>query len=97
MAKSDCATAENANAADVWELDDIAKKYRVSVRTVQRWIQRGQFPRPIRMGRNRFWIPKQVIAWMERRGEEAQATPAAQNLANFIIPDRPRRRRGTNQ
>ena len=97
MAKSDCATAENANAADVWELDDIAKKYGVAARTVQRWIRLGQFPRPIRMGRKRFWIPKQLREWMERRGEEAQATPAAQNLANFIVPNRPRRRYNRKQ
>ncbi len=45
MAKSDCATAENANETDQWELDDIAKKYGVAARTVQRWIRLGQFPR----------------------------------------------------
>ncbi len=97
MSVTDCVVIGSMNKADCWELKDIAGKYGVSARTVQRWVRLGQFPRPIRIGRKRLWIPKQVMEWMERRGEEAQATPAAQNLSNFVVPDRSRRRRGTNQ
>lgn len=37
----------------------------VSVRTLERLVSTGQFPSPVRFGRQRRWVRKTLIRWVE--------------------------------
>lgn len=67
---------------DIWHM---AKEFKCSPRTVQRYVQRGQLPPPIRFGRRSLWVVKRVREWIEKRSDaaEAEAEREAQRLKNY--------------
>lgn len=44
----------------------------VSRSTIARMCDRGEFPRPIRVGRQRRWRIDDIRAWMSRRAQQAR-------------------------
>lgn len=47
----------------------VADRYGVTEATVDRWMDIEGFPRPIRMGRLKFWKIDELQLWEEKRCE----------------------------
>ena len=60
-------------------VDDVAAVLGVSVRTVENHIEEQGLPRPVKIGKIRYWHPDVFYGWLDRvlRGE-ARAEPSAQ-------------------
>ena len=50
--------------------------------TLERWVARGQFPRPLRIGRTVFWDMGEVRALLEQRA--AARAPVAGETAGIL-------------
>lgn len=60
----------------LWTADDLARVFRVSATTIQRWRERGQLPAPVRIGKKPFWTGRSVRAAMVSDGRQEKATAA---------------------
>jgi len=54
----------------------LAALFNVSVRTIKRWVKRGELPAPVRFGYRKFWMAGRVLAHIETRiaAEESART-----------------------
>jgi predicted DNA-binding transcriptional regulator AlpA len=57
----------------------LAKRFGVSIRTIERWLDSEtlNFPRPVTINRRRYWIEAEIEAWEIARREEQEAEKAA--------------------
>jgi prophage regulatory protein len=65
------ATAQNADR--FLRSDDIRARLNISDATLWRLIQRGDFPKPIKLGRMARWSESVVAAWMDARKNQPAA------------------------
>lgn len=47
----------------------VAQFLRVTTRTLRTWIQNGQLPKPIAIGRKQFWVRPVLDAWLKERAQ----------------------------
>ena len=40
--------------------------------TLRRWVETREFPKPIYIGRQRYWREDEVVAWLETQSETAE-------------------------
>jgi predicted DNA-binding transcriptional regulator AlpA len=60
-------------------MSDLERLLRVDQRTVYRLVERGQFPRPLKVGGQNRWMPEEVASALERmRGGVVSRAPAAE-------------------
>jgi predicted DNA-binding transcriptional regulator AlpA len=63
----------------------VAKRFGVSLRTIERWLDSEtlNFPRPITINRRRYWVEAEIAAWEieRRRQQEDERTEAAKKAA----------------
>jgi len=59
----------------------IASMFKVSARTVKRWVAIGELPQPARMGGRKFWFAGRILAHIEQRVAESERTGAQHNNA----------------
>jgi hypothetical protein len=74
-------TPDNPISPDFLPAGRVAARYAVSPRSLDRWLEdaRIDFPRPLYIGRMRFFRVADLEAWeaeRARRGEEAAAVAA---------------------
>jgi excisionase family DNA binding protein len=55
-------------------LSDLARLLRVSTRTVYRLVERGRFPRPLKVGGQNRWMPEDISNALERMRGPAAVT-----------------------
>ena len=58
-------------------IDEVAEILGITTRSVYRWHERGQFPRPVHVSNRPMWLQETVDAWIEAKVLEAQALAAA--------------------
>lgn len=59
-------------------IKDVLSKLRLkSASTIYRWIDKGTFPAPVKLGLSSRWVEAEVDAWMK---EKENARPGAQAL-----------------
>lgn len=46
---------DNRLLTDFATKQEVAKKFGVTTRTVDRWVRQGQIPAPLKIGRQRLW------------------------------------------
>ena len=46
---------------------ELAERLHVDRTTIWRWLRRGEFPKPIRVGRIARWDPDAIDAWLRER------------------------------
>jgi hypothetical protein len=70
------ATSEPIAMTDdqLWTSDDLARLFRVSATTIQRWRQRGQLPAPVRIGKKPLWSSACVREALMVVGHREKAT-----------------------
>jgi len=60
-------------------LSYLCKRYDITRWAIGQWVQRGEFPQPLRLGRRLLrWKLKEVLAWEETRvglEPDSDATP----------------------
>lgn len=59
---------------------ETARLAKVSVRTLTRWVDKGKFPRPIRVPDENGvlrWVGSEVDMWLSRKRIESEAHPEA--------------------
>ena len=44
--------------------EHVARMTSLSVRTIERLVSTGQFPRPVRLGRRRLWDRQKLEQWI---------------------------------
>jgi predicted DNA-binding transcriptional regulator AlpA len=49
----------------------LAKLFDVSERCIEKWVARGRFPRPFKLGARDAWIGRTIIAWQDRQQAKA--------------------------
>jgi predicted DNA-binding transcriptional regulator AlpA len=55
-----------------YRASDLAKRYRVHVITIWKWVSSGNLPRPMRIGPNtRAWRSTDIEAWEAKRAKAA--------------------------
>jgi excisionase family DNA binding protein len=54
---------------------DVAKYFGVTDRTLRTWIQIGELPSPIVLGRKQYWLQTELQAWLLQRAGNTRATP----------------------
>jgi predicted DNA-binding transcriptional regulator AlpA len=69
-------------------VDDVATVLGVSVRTVENHIEEQGLPRPVKIGKIRYWHPEVFYGWLDRvlRGE-ARAEPSAQPAPAQVVKE----------
>lgn len=55
----------------------LCDRYDVQPITIRRWIARGLFPAPLRVGRRKIFWPADVVAEFETRNRSTEDTTAA--------------------
>ena len=51
-------------------IDDVAAQCRVHTSTVRNWVETGEFPAPIKIGRSKRWLMSDVIQWISDRNNK---------------------------
>ena len=51
--------------------DEILNAFKVTPRTLYRWLKATDFPKPIKTGRSRRWFAADVEAYLSRKQEAA--------------------------
>lgn len=46
------------------KINEIADRHRVSVRTIERLVDAGEFPRPVYIGHRRLWPEQLLDDWL---------------------------------
>lgn len=54
------------------EIDEIAADFGVHVRTIERMVQRGDFPQPLRFGRRKVWLRRKYLNLIDQKQREAE-------------------------
>jgi predicted DNA-binding transcriptional regulator AlpA len=49
----------------------LAKVYDVSERCIEKWVARGRFPRPYKLGARDAWRGRTIMDWEDRRQAQA--------------------------
>lgn len=57
--------AQTSPTFDVLSSHDVAGKFGIAEKTLQRWIADGYFPRPTTFGRRKGWRESQIVRWMD--------------------------------
>lgn len=52
---------------------DLSARLSVSIKSVYRWMQLGQFPRQVKFGRSARWSYADVFAWLEEHEGKLEA------------------------
>lgn len=52
--------------------EETAERLRVSVNTLNHWIQTGEAPPSARIGKRRYWMAAQVDEWVARKFDDAR-------------------------
>lgn len=53
-------------------IQEVAKALAVSVMTIYRMMRRGEFPRPLKIGKCSRWKQETVDAWLNEKEDEAE-------------------------
>jgi predicted DNA-binding transcriptional regulator AlpA len=51
----------------------LAQMFRVSARTIKRWVQHGDIPPPARIGGRKVWMAGRILTFLEDRLTHAEA------------------------
>ena len=66
----------------------VAKRFGVSLRTIERWLDSEtlNFPRPITINRRRYWVEAEIEVWEieRRRQQEDERAEAAKKAAQRV-------------
>ncbi|WP_290047470.1 helix-turn-helix transcriptional regulator [Nocardia nova] len=54
---------ESACDETCWDIDDVAKFFKVTPDTVREWRRHGYGPPPRKVGRHLRWVPEEVHDW----------------------------------
>ena len=54
-------------------IQEVAKVLAVSVMTIYRMMRRGEFPRPLKIGKCSRWKRETVDAWLNEKEDDAEA------------------------
>jgi len=52
---------------EIIDKDALLTELKVSARTLENWVRRGEFPRGVRVGRRMTWSRRALERWRERR------------------------------
>jgi len=55
------------SAETLIRLPEVLKRTGVSRAAIYLWVQQGQFPTPIKIGRNSHWIESEVQTWINEQ------------------------------
>jgi prophage regulatory protein len=70
-----------ATTTTVLRLADIEARCAVNRRTLYYWIERGIFPRPIRLGpRTVGWLDRDIDAWIEEKARASHDVANAKGV-----------------
>ena len=61
--------------------DEVAQRYSVTTRTVQRWVVQGKFPQPLRVGGATRWPLQTLVAW-----ESQQVQASGKDTQRKCVP-----------
>jgi excisionase family DNA binding protein len=63
-----CAVRDtNSTTRNFLNVDEAAEQFEVSTRTIWNWVERGDFPAPLRLGpRWRRWNADELNLWVEQ-------------------------------
>lgn len=57
-------------------LPEVLTSIGVSERTLYDLMKRGEFPRPVKIGKMSVWVDEEIEAWQQARLDERQAQAA---------------------
>jgi predicted DNA-binding transcriptional regulator AlpA len=60
-------------AKTILDANALAAAFGVSLRTLKRWIQRGDLPAPAPIGGKKVWMAGRILAFVESRIKAAEA------------------------
>lgn len=70
----------------VWRLPDVQRHTGLSRSTIYEMIQRGEFPRQIRLGRRAVgWMSRDVLSWLATKDENAQIAQRHFEATSFSL------------
>lgn len=52
---------------EVISKDELLAELKVSARTLENWVRRGEFPRGVRIGKRVTWSRKALEQWRQRK------------------------------
>jgi predicted DNA-binding transcriptional regulator AlpA len=52
---------------EVISKSELLAELKISARTLENWVRRGEFPRGVRVGRRMTWSRSALERWRERR------------------------------
>lgn len=59
---------QNNNEIKFYRLSQLKKKLSVSRSSIWAWVKQGEFPKPIKLGKNcTAWNAEDIQAWIEKR------------------------------
>lgn len=58
---------------ELMKIGDVARTFSVHVETIRRWVRRGEFPPPIKVGHFVRWRISDIDAFLEKRRKTANA------------------------
>ena len=58
---------------ELMKIGDVARTFSVHRETVRRWVRRGEFPPPIKVGHFVRWRISDIDAFLEKRRKTANA------------------------
>lgn len=71
-------------STDFCTIGELTERFGCTPITLRRWIAKGIFPPPVRLGRKVFWL-RENIAKFEQFAAEVAAKKAANDL-QFLVP-----------
>ncbi|GAA0694664.1 AlpA family phage regulatory protein [Dyella marensis] len=63
-------------------IKDVLQKLNMkSASTIYRWIDKGKFPAPVKLGLSSRWVESEVNAWMKEKENDRPGAQAPQDPA----------------
>jgi predicted DNA-binding transcriptional regulator AlpA len=79
---------ERANIQRWFSKREIANRYGVTPRSIERWVERGRFPAPVKLPNGRDAWSDVTVAGHERKLESAGGAAQAQKFEQAVrLPD----------
>lgn len=57
------------------KIRDVATLFAVQPATISKWVKRGQFPGPVRVGRSIRWREECLLDWLKAKIASGQSVP----------------------
>ena len=54
------------------DIHEIADDFGVHVRTIERWVEAGDFPQPLRFGRRKVWLRRKYLNLIDAKQRAAE-------------------------